>query len=78
MYAVLSITSDTTSSQSQHVAFCHLVEMMGLHFSGHILFPVLFSAQLRIGWLDAMVKGGRHMCQGTQSSLHELRKCLAG
>lgn len=30
---------------------------MGLHFSGHILFPVFIFAQLYIRWLDAIIKG---------------------
>lgn len=34
------------------------MEVMGLHFSSHILFPVFFFAQLHIGCLDAMVKRG--------------------
>lgn len=34
------------------------MEVMGLHFSSHILFPVFSFAQLHIGCLDAMVKGG--------------------
>lgn len=54
---MLSITSDTTNHQSQHT-FCYLMEVMGLHFSSHILFPVFFFAQLHIGCLDAMVKRG--------------------
>lgn len=46
---VLSITSDTTNHQSQHT-FYYLMEVMGLHFSSHILFPVFFFAQSHIGW----------------------------
>lgn len=57
MYDVLSITSDATNHQSQHT-FCYLIEVMGLHFSSHKLFPVFFFAQLHTGCLDAMVKGG--------------------
>lgn len=37
--------------------FCYLIELMGLHFSGHVLFPVFIFAQLYMRWLDAMIKG---------------------
>lgn len=71
MYSVLSITSDTRNHQSQH-SFCYLIEVMGLHFSSHKLFPVFFFAQLHTGCLDAMVKGGMW------SSLDGSCKHLAG
>lgn len=38
--------------------FCYLIELMGLHFSGHILFPFFIFARLYIGWLEAIGKGG--------------------